>query len=90
MHEYNGCMKKAVEGKCDDDAENLVEETVVTALKQSIGYCKRLGNIPTSDCLRRYSPGHSHETSNLNDGAGHSSISTTIMFLGILLILLLS
>lgn len=85
-------MKNAVEGRCEKDAQKLVEETVITALRQSMGYCKQLGDIPTSNCMKRFSPGNSHETSNLNDdnGAHHSSVSISSLFLGILIFFLLS
>lgn len=93
VHEYNQCMKKAVDGQCDIDAQSLVEETVVTALKQSIGYCRTLGDIPTSNCMKRYSPANSHETSNLNDdynGAEQSLASIIIVVFQLLLVFLLS
>ena len=85
-------MRNAVEGRCEPDAQKLVEETVVTALKQSMGYCKQQGDIPTSNCMKRFSPGNSHETSNLNDenGANQFLSSLNSLLIGMLIFFLLS
>ncbi|KAF8788113.1 hypothetical protein HNY73_009648 [Argiope bruennichi] len=52
VNEYSRCMRNAIEGRCEEDAQKLVEDTVITGLKQTFGFCKQQGNVPTQNCLR--------------------------------------
>lgn len=67
VHEYNRCMRNAVDGRCDADAQKLVEETVITALKQSFGYCQQLPSVPTSNCQRTFSESKGFATGTLGE-----------------------
>ncbi|XP_071038551.1 uncharacterized protein [Parasteatoda tepidariorum] len=87
VHEYSSCMRNVVENRCDVDAQKLVEETIVTALKQSFGYCKQLESNPTRNCLREFSASQGHATGTLEDTENGSSILQTPLILLLLLIL---
>ncbi|KFM79218.1 hypothetical protein X975_04502, partial [Stegodyphus mimosarum] len=78
IQEYDRCMRNAIEGRCDADAQKLVRETVVTVLKQSFNFCKQYGNIPTSDCLHSLSATKGHATGNRDEENGYGNSQNTI------------
>ncbi|GFW17507.1 uncharacterized protein TNCV_2650651 [Trichonephila clavipes] len=90
VHEYNRCMRNAVDGRCEADAQKLVEETVLTALGQSFGFCKQHHSAPTSNCLRSFSASKGHATGTLDEDNGSQvnrySWVLSILLLGILLV----
>ncbi|CAL1296245.1 unnamed protein product [Larinioides sclopetarius] len=70
VNEYSRCMRNAIEGRCEEDAQKLVEETVITGLRQSFSFCKQQGNVPTQNCLRSFSASKGHATGGLPDNGG--------------------
>ncbi|KAG8200337.1 hypothetical protein JTE90_028519 [Oedothorax gibbosus] len=88
VHEYDRCMRNAVDGRCEPDAQKLVQETVVTALKQSFGYCQQLPSVPTSNCQRTFSESKGFATGTL-DGNGENNSQTRNLPFALLLLVLL-
>ncbi|GIX76328.1 uncharacterized protein CDAR_418681 [Caerostris darwini] len=91
VHEYSRCMRNAIDGRCEEDAQKLVQETVITALKQSFGFCKQHENVPTLNCLRSFSASKGHATGTLEEGNGsptnkHFSAWLLVLLLGILIL----